>query len=240
MTDRPQPMAEHLAELRRRLLYALAAAVAGIAVATFFVHRLLKWILAEARAEAGIIPVQYSFTDAFLTELKLAVIGGLMLAFPLVLYQVVAFVLPALTARERQLLFTGLPLTVLLFVGGCGFGWFVVVPFTRRFFLGVATAAGVQPLITPGAYLSFVLGICLPLGILFELPLVVVILARIGLLSAVAMARMRKHALLVLLILAAVLSPPDVVSMGLFLIPLYGLYELSILVARVAGPRGEG
>lgn len=237
MVDRPQSVLEHLTELRRRILYALAAVVAGVGLAAVFVHRLLSEILTRLRVETGILTVQYSFADTFLTELKLAVLGGLVLALPLVVYQVVAFVLPALTPGERRLLYIGLPAAAGLFLGGCAFGWFVVVPITRAFFLRVAAGAGIQALITPGAYVSFVMNLCLPLGLAFELPLVVVVLAKVGLLPAHTLQRVRKYAFLAILILAAVLSPPDVISMTIFLVPLYGLYELSILLARAVGPR---
>lgn len=236
MSDRPQPVLEHLAELRRRIIYALAAVAAGVGLAAIFVHRILLVIITDLRAETGIVPVQYSFADTFLTELRLAVIGGLALALPLVLYQAVAFVLPALKPWERRLLYVGLPAAVLLFLGGGAFGWYVVVPTTRAFFLRVAAGAGVQAFITPGAYIGFVMGICLPLGLAFQLPLLVGLLARIGLLSARKLSRVRKYAFLVILVLAAVLSPPDVISMALFLVPLYGLYELSIVLARAVAP----
>lgn len=237
MVDRPQSVVEHLTELRRRILWALAAVAAGVGVAAVFVHRVLSGVITRLQAETGVIAVQYSFADTFLTELKLAVLGGLLLALPLVVYHAAAFVLPGLTPAERRILYVGLPAAAGLFLGGFLFGWFIVVPITRAFFLRVAAGAGVQALITPGAYISFVLGLCLPLGLAFELPLVVVVLAKVGLLSAQAMLRVRKYAFLAILVLAAVLSPPDVVSMAIFLAPLYGLYELSILLARMAGPR---
>lgn len=237
MVDRPQSVLEHLTELRRRILGALAAVAAGVGLAAVFVHRLLMEVITRLQAETGIRVVQYSFADTFLTELKLAVLGGLVLALPVVVYQVVAFVLPALTPAERRLLYIGLPAAAGLFLGGCAFGWFVVVPITRGFFLRVAAGAGVEALITPGAYISFVMNLCLPLGLAFELPLVVVMLAKVGLLSARALLRVRKYAFLAILVLAAVLSPPDVISMAIFLVPLYSLYELSILVARAVGPK---
>jgi sec-independent protein translocase protein TatC len=181
--------------------------------------------------------IQYSFSDAFMAEFRLAILAGLVLAFPVVLYQVVAFILPALMPPERRLLYIGLPFATVLFLGGWAFGWFVVVPLTKVFFLDLAAGLSVQPTITPQGYLDFVLDLCNPLGLAFEMPLLVLILSRIGLVSAQFLARIRKYAFLIILIIAAILSPPDVVSMTIFFVPLYGLYEFSILLARVAGKK---
>lgn len=231
--DRPQTVMEHLSELRNRIIKVILAIVISVMVMVFFAHDAMTYILSTATAD-GVELVQTSFSDAFLTEFRLAIMGGLVLAFPVVLYQVVAFVLPALRPAERRILYVGLPFATLLFAAGWAFGWFVVVPITKGFFLSVARSAGVNAMITPREYISFILGICNPLGIAFELPLVVLILARIGLITAGFLARVRKFAFLAIMILAAVLSPPDVISMSIFLLPLYGLYEFSILLARLA------
>ncbi len=239
MEDKPQPLVEHLQELRQRIIYALISFVIALIVSVVFVHRVFSFILETAKANANLMMVQNTMGDAFMTEFRLAVILGLVLASPFVLYQIIAFILPALKPHERRLLFIGLPFATLLFVAGWTFGWFVVVPLTKVFFLDVAASVGVENMITPSAYISFVLSICNPLGIAFELPLVVLILARIGLLSARWLRRVRKFAFLGLMVLSAFLSPPDVVSMGIFMVPLYGLYELSILLAAIAEKRRD-
>lgn len=231
--DRPQTVMEHLSELRNRIIKSILAIVISVMVMVFFAHDAMTYILSTATAD-GVELVQTAFSDAFLTEFRLAIMGGLVLAFPVVLYQVVAFVLPALRPPERRILYAGLPFATLLFFAGWAFGWFVVVPITKGFFLSVARSAGVNAMITPREYVSFVLSICNPLGIAFELPLVVLILARIGLVTSGFLGRIRKFAFLAIMILAAVLSPPDVISMSIFLLPLYGLYEFSILLARLA------
>ncbi|HYG56986.1 MAG TPA: twin-arginine translocase subunit TatC, partial [Symbiobacteriaceae bacterium] len=196
MSDKPQSIVEHLTELRQRIVRSLLAIVVCVGVAVAFAHRAFTFILSTAASDpkVPVTLVQMSFSDAFLTEFKLAVIGGLILAFPFVLYQAVAFIIPALKPNERRLLYFGLPFATLLFVAGWAFGWFVVVPITRGFFIDIAANAGVGNYITPSAYISFILGICNPLGIAFELPLVVLILARIGIVSARLLSRIRKFA----------------------------------------------
>lgn len=237
MTDKAQPIVEHLQELRRRIVYSLIALLVAVIGAFAFSGAALSHILATAKTDTNIILVQNTFADAFLTQFRLALIGGMILALPFVIYQLVAFIVPALKPAERRILYIGLPFATLLFAIGWAFGWFVVVPITKSFFLGVATGFEIQNQITPSNYLAFVLSICNPLGIAFELPLVVLILARIGLVTAAFLARVRKFAFLILLIVAALLSPPDIISMGIFMVPLYGLYEFSILLARFAAPK---
>lgn len=237
MSDKAQPIVEHLQELRRRIVYSLIALLVAVIGAFAFSGAALSLILATATTDTNLILVQNTLADAFLTQFRLALIGGMILALPFVLYQLVAFIVPALKPAERRILYTGLPFATLLFLIGWSFGWFVVVPITKSFFLGVSSGFQIQNQITPSNYLSFVLSICNPLGIAFELPLVVLILARIGLVTAGFLSRVRKFAFLILLILAAVLSPPDIISMGIFMIPLYGLYEFSILLARFAAPK---
>lgn len=233
MMDRPQSVMDHLQELRRRIVYSLIAIVVAVGVAVAYSHQIFLLILETGKSIPNVVIVQNTLGDTFLTEFRLAIIAGLVIAFPVVLYQIVAFVLPALMPGERRILFMGLPFATLLFLVGWFFGWFVVLPITRTFFIEVATDAGVTTHLTPGAYVDFVLGICNPLGLAFELPLVVLILARIGLISSGFLGRIRKFAFLALLLLAAVLSPPDVISMSIFMVPLYGLYEVSILLARL-------
>lgn len=236
MQDKELTLVEHLTELRQRIIKSLIALAAGFFVAVFLSQPVFKAILDQARAD-GVQLIQYTYADTFLTQIKLSLILGVVLAFPVVLYQAIAFILPALRPEEKRILFIGLPFGAGLFLAGWAFGWFVVVPITKQFFQSMALGNEVAVAITPSAYLSFVLGICNPLGIAFELPLVVLILARIGLVTYQGLARVRKYAFLALMILAAVLSPPDVISMIIFLVPLYGLYEFAILLARWAAPK---
>lgn len=240
MQDKPQSIVEHLTELRQRIVWSLLAIVVCVSGTMFFSHRMFTYILSTAtESEHKVLLVQNHFSDAFMTEFRLAIISGLIIAFPIVLYQIVAFILPALKPGERRILYFGLPFATLLFLAGWSFGWFVVVPLTKTFFLDLSASAGVQNQITPSAYIDYVLGLCNPLGIAFELPLVVLILARIGLVTASFLARIRKYAFMAILVVAAILSPPDVISMVIFLVPLYGLYEFSIVVARIGGKARE-
>lgn len=239
MIDNPQSIFEHLKELRTRIISTVIALMVGVVIAFIFSRPFMHYILSTATTTGDVTLVQLTFADSFLAEFKLAIIGGLVLASPFVLYQIVAFILPALRSEEKRLLWIGLPFAALMFVAGWSFGWFVVVPITKEFFMSVSRQLGVTNQITPSGYIAFVLGICNPLGLAFQLPLVVLILARIGLVTSQLLGRVRKFAFLGIMILSAVLSPPDVVSMSIFMVPLYGLYEFSILLARFAGKRSQ-
>lgn len=227
----------HLQELRNRLIWSFLAVVIGIGIVAVYSDDALILILNSAKQGREIQLVATALSETFMVQFRLAIYGGLVLAGPVVLYQLLAFILPGLHPNERRLLYVGLPASVLLFAGGWAFGWFVAVPLTKIFFFDVAAGVGVTQFITPQTYLNFVLGLCNPLGLAFQTPLLVFIVARLGLVSAPFLGRIRKYALLILLVIAAVLSPPDLVSMSVFFVPLYLLYEVSIVVARLAAPK---
>jgi sec-independent protein translocase protein TatC len=237
MQDRPQPVMAHLQELRKRLIWSFLAVVVGIVIAAFYADQALALILASAKEGREIHLVATAISETFMVEFRLAIYAGLVLASPIVLYQIVAFILPGLHPHERRILYLGLPASAGLFILGWAFGWFVAVPLCKIFFFDVSANVGVDQLVTPESYLNFVLGLCNPLGISFQAPLLVFIAAKIGLVTAGFLRRVRKYALLLLLIIAAILSPPDLVSMTIFFVPLYALYEFSIFVAAFAAPK---
>ena len=236
MAEQQQSLFEHLAELRTRIIYALIALVVGVGVGLYFSQALFNFIIADIvkeAAEGGTSLIQLSPADTFMVQLRLGIITGIILAIPVILYQIAAFVLPALSGGERALLWVLLPGMVFLFGLGWSFGWFVVLPITRRFLEGFATASGVATTFTPRTYVDFIMGINNPLGIVFQLPLVVLILSKIGLVTARFLRRVWKYAVLVIFILAAFISPPTIIDQILLAIPMLILYEISIWLARL-------
>ncbi|HEY8450599.1 MAG TPA: twin-arginine translocase subunit TatC [Bacillota bacterium] len=227
------PLTEHLEELRRRLLIVLVPWVVLVGVAFTQADALLGLLARPAGTLVTLSPA-----EAFLTSLRLAAYVGTAAVSPLALYQAIAFVVPGLEPHERRLLLTVVPFAAVLFVGGVAFGYLLVLPLAWRFLLGFAPA-NITPMISLGRYLSFVAGLTLPFGVVFELPVVVFLLARLGIVSAAFLRAQRKYALLLILVVAAVLTPPDVISQLLMAAPLYVLYEVSIWIARWAAPRGE-
>lgn len=242
MADQEMSLVDHLEELRRRLIYSALAFLVGTIVAYSFSEEILKFLLRPARPflESGRGEVVFrEVGEAFMLQLRIAIYAGLVLSSPVFLYQAIAFVLPALEPGERRLLFIVLPSFVVLFVTGVLFAYFVFLPFTVQFF-SEFTVAGLKSLISAGALIEFSLNFVLPFGVLFELPLLVAVLTRLGLVSPQALARNRKFAILAIFIVAALLTPPDVISQTMMALPMLALYEGSIWVSRLIKPRERG
>lgn len=226
---------EHLEELRRRLLIAIVAFAAGTLASFLFVETILGILIRPVTA-VGEQVVFLAPTEAFFVRVKVAALAGVLLSLPVVLYQVWRFVSVGLTQRERRSTVTLLPVSLLLFVAGGAFAFFAILPVGVRFLLGYRTEALV-PMISIGAYTSFATAFVLSFGLVFQLPVVVLFLARLGIVTPASLARGRRYALLGIAAISAVLTPGgDVVSMGMMAVPTYLLYEISIWVARIFAP----
>jgi sec-independent protein translocase protein TatC len=232
MEDRPMTIVEHLEELRRRLLITVLVFVAATAVAFLFVETILELLIRPVGQVVFLAP-----TEAFFVRVKVAALGGVLLSLPVILYQVWRFVSVGLTPHERRSTITLLPASLLLFLGGGAFAFFAILPVGVRFLLGYQTDALV-PMISIGAYTSFATAFVLAFGLVFQLPVVVLFLARLGIVTPASLARGRRYALLGIAVLSAVLTPGgDVISMGMMALPTYLLYEVSIWIARFFAPR---
>lgn len=225
------PLVEHLEELRRRLVVAVLALAAASVAGWFLAPQVLQVLLRPAQ-EAGAQMVQLTATELFWVYVKLAVAGGLTLCSPVLLYETMAFLWPGLEPGERRAALVLLPSAAVLFVAGTAFAYFLFLKYLFRFFLGF-TVPGVTPTLSVGGYVSMVLGLVLPFGGVFELPVLLALAARLGLLTPHFLARNRKYAVLVIFIVAAILTPPDPVSQVVMAVPLLVLYEVSLLVVRL-------
>ena len=227
-------LAEHLGELRRRLAICLAAVLIASCVGFALAERLIGWL---KRPAEGFLPrlAFFSPTEALVAYLKVAVGFGVVVALPVILAQLWAFVRPALSWRER---FYGMAFVwwgSLLFIGGAAFAYVVCLPLFLRFLLRIGEAQLV-PIISVSRYLGFATGVMLTCGVLFEVPLAMVFLTRVGLITPATLRRQRGIALLGLVVVAAFVTPTtDAISLLLMTIPLLGLYELAIVVSQWAG-----
>lgn len=218
---------DHLQELRRRLIISIIAVVICSGITYFYSEELIHFITAPAGKLYYMNPA-----EAFFTYLKASFFAGLLLALPVVLYQMWAFVLPALTRQERKVSFVLVPSSVLLFFTGLAFSYFFVLPAGIKFFVGFSTAE-LQPLFSIGQYFSFVVSFLLPFGVVFELPLFLVVLAKMGVITSAYLIGKRKIMLVMSFVVGAVISPtPDVFSQTMIAIPILVLYELSILLVK--------
>lgn len=230
--DRAQPLSDHLAELRRRLWKSVIVFIGLLWPGWMLSERLIAQI---ARVTGGPL-VFLGPTEAFAARVKLAALLALTLGTPVFIYQFWRFVGVALTVRERRVLLGALPFSYLLLTLGAAFGWFVIVPAGLRFLIGFATS-DVRALLSVQSCVSFALWTSLGLGLLFQLPVVIGALARWGWVRSAVLGRYRRHAVVGILVAAAVLTPgPDVFSQVLLAVPTYALFEISLLVARWVEP----
>ncbi len=231
---------EHLEELRRRILKALVAVFVGF---------LLCWTFAKPIAEILARPIYrvlpegerlvfLGVTDAFILYVKVALLAGFFLAAPFVLYQVWRFIAPGLYQRERRHALPFIFFGTLFFVGGGAFAYFVAFPFALEFLIRMGEAF--EPQITVDRYYRFLMYIILGLGLMFELPIVIFFLARLGVVTPRFLMRHFRWAVLIIFVLAAVVTPtPDVVNLLLFAVPTILLYLLGVGAAALVGRKDK-
>lgn len=247
--DRKMNFWEHLEELRGRLIRSLAAYVAGAVIAWTYRDEILAWLwkpFAESWVAQG-IPGEPTLnfaapSDAFMAYMKLSLIGGLLIAAPVIFYQLWSFVAPGLYGKEKKYVIPFVFFSTVLFVGGGLFGWQIAFPITFDYFLGLAgTAKGaglaIQPVVMMGEYLDFVTQILLAFGLVFELPLFILFLSIAGIVNWLQLLRFGRWFVLVAFVVGAVISPPDTTSQLVMAIPLCILYFVSIGLAYLFGKR---
>ena len=238
--DDKRPFTSHLEELRNRLIKASIAVGVGFAVSYAFKEKLFQILTAPLISvmKPGETLIYTNLPEAFFTFLKTAFLSGILLASPIIIYQFWMFTAPGLYRQEKRLLLPVVFLSSIFFVGGALFGYFIVFPWGFKFFLGFASET-VRPLPSMKEYLSFSSKLLLAFGLVFELPLIITFLAKLGLVSVEFLKKNRKYAVLLFFIGAAILTPPDVVTQIMMAMPLMILYEISIIGARIFGKKKE-
>lgn len=233
------PLSEHLEELRTRLIRSLIALAVGTGLcynwAEGIFKELLRPLIINLPGNSRLIFTE--LTEAFLTYFKVAIFGGFVLASPVIFYQLWKFVSPGLYRKERKVILAGAVLSTAGFLAGMAFGYFVAIPQVFSFFLSFGRSL-IVPMPSMKESLSIILRLLLIFGVMFELPLIMYLLGRAGILTPLLLRKGRKMAVVGILLLAAVLTPPDVVSQVLIAIPLYALFEVGILLCDL-GARGR-
>ena len=245
MKVRETSLRRHLEELRKRVIIAVLTVVATTVVAFVFYDDIIRLLLRPADLEAatggdaGLVFVEV--TEMLAVTMKISLVSGLVLAFPVVLYQIIMFVAPGLTSREKRYLFAFMPAVVLAFAAGVAFGYFVLIPPAISFLLGWGSDLA-TPMIRIGNYVNVMLMLLFWMGVVFETPLVMFILAKLGVVSSKGFARWRRQWVVVAFILGALITPTfDPINQSLVALPLIFLYEVGIWLAKFgARARTEG
>jgi len=228
--DRKFSILDHLEELRKRLFFALMGLVICLIISFFFTENIILFL---SRPAGGLENLQaIEVTENVGVFMKVALLSGFTLSLPWILFQIMKFVIPGLTRTEKKWLFLSIPFATLLFILGIAFAFFIMLPSALPIltqFLGITTTIRVE------SYIDFIINLMFWIGISFELPLIVFILARLGIVNAKSLLNGWRYALIAMAILAALITPTvDPINMAIFMLPLFLLYLLSILLAKLA------
>lgn len=237
-----QPLIEHLAELRKRLVWTVMIFTVIAAIAYYFAADIYAFLTAPLAQQGGGMPdrrlIYTGLTEAFTTYLKLALFAAGLITVPFIMLQIWLFMAPGLYPSEKRRVLPFFLAAPLLFAAGAALCFFIVIPIAWEFFLSfeVQQPANGLPIILEarvGEYLSLTMTLIFAFGFAFQLPIILGLLAQFGIVKAEHLARFRRWALVLILIMAALLTPPDILSQTALAIPLYCLYEISIALVRL-------
>jgi sec-independent protein translocase protein TatC len=240
MADDQLPFTSHLEELRKRLMIAAGAWLAAFLGCYSFAEKLFQFVAEPVRAAlpAGSSLVFINATEPFFTYLKVAAVAGLLVSLPVVLWQLWAFIAPGLYGHEKRFAIPFVLVSCLCFGAGTYFGFIYVFPTIFTFLIAFGTGTGeISAMLSMGGYLTLSTRLLLAFGLVFELPVVIFFLARMGVVDHKWLSKNRKYAILVAFIVGAILTPPDVFSQTAIAGPFIILYEVGIIVARLFGKK---
>lgn len=224
----------HLEELRSRLVRSALAVLAAFFVCYWQVKPIFHWLVQPLREVLPDSPlVTLKLTEAFMTYLKLALWAGLLVASPVVLYQIWAFIAPGLYRHEKRLVAPLVITSTILFVLGALFTYYLVLPFAFKYLILEFASGDVKATLSMASYVSSTCLFMATFGLIFQIPLLLMLLARMGIVQGSTLARNRKYVFLASFVMGAILSPPDVLSQSLVSVPLFLLFEISIWIIRI-------
>jgi sec-independent protein translocase protein TatC len=246
--DKPMPLLEHLMELRRRLMWSIAAFAVCFGVSYYFagsIYYFLAEPLAQVLREQGNPDPHLIYTqlyEAFFTRIKVGFFGGAFIGFPVIATQIYLFVAPGLYRSEKRAMLPFLAATPILFTLGAALAYYFVFPFAWRFFASFQDPTGggglpIELLPKVSEYLDLVMKLIFAFGITFQLPVLLTLLAKVGIVSSASLKKFRRYAYVGMFVIAAILAPPDIITQCGLAVPLIGLYEISILMARWVEPK---
>jgi sec-independent protein translocase protein TatC len=238
MTEDKQPFLSHLKELRDRLVVCIIALAVAFVFTYYFKEKIFGFLMDPF---VKVMPAGSSFiftgvTEAFIAYFKISIVAALFLAAPVILYEIWMFVAPGLYEKEKKYVYPFIFFGSICFIFGALFCYYLVMPAVYRFFVSYA-ADFIIPMPDLKSYMSLTLKMLIIFGIIFQMPLVTFCLAKAGIINTRLLTTKRRYAILAIVILSAIITPPDVASQLFLALPLWGLYELSILITRAFGKK---
>jgi len=235
--EREMPFLDHLEELRWRLLKSIISVFVMMVICFFFSDYILELLLFPGKQIEPPVPLQVlKVQTVFIIKLEIALVAGIIFSLPVIFYQLWQFLMPGLLVGERKLIPVIVFFSVLCFLAGGAFAYFIIIPYALQFFLSLAPI-DIQNNIALDFYIGFLLRLIFVFGIVFELPMLSLVLSKIGLITPEFMRKYRKYAIVGAFILGALLTPPDPTTQVLLALPIVILYEVSIYIAKIFGTK---
>ncbi len=233
--DEKQTLMEHFEELRKSIIISVVAVLVAAVACFNYNEQLLRIVTLPLRALNQQLIVT-GVTEAFFVKLQISIFAGFVIAFPIVAWSIWRFIKPALYPQERKYIYILFPITLILFAAGVLFAYFGILPLVLNFFIYIA-GENLETMFKVDQYVSFVMSFSIPFGLVFELPVVTFFLTKMGVIKPQMLSKNRKYAILIIVILAGALTPgPDPISQVMMAVPVYILYEVSIVVAKWSKP----
>lgn len=222
---------EHIEELRKRIIIVAIFFLAAMIGSFFIAEPVIIFLQQEAE---GLTMNAFRLTDPLKIYMQFAFILSFIITAPIALYQLWAFISPGLYEKEQRITLSYIPISVVLFLGGVSFSYFILFPFVVDFMKRLSERLDIQQVIGINEYFTFLIQLTLPFGLLFQLPVIVMFLTRLGIIQPFFLIKIRKYAYFGLLVIAGLITPPEIISHLMVTIPLFILYEISIFISRIA------
>jgi sec-independent protein translocase protein TatC len=238
MNQKDMTVYEHIAELRKRLIYVVVFFFIAV-IGGFFMAEPIIVYLQHTDEAKELTMNAFRITDPLKIYMQMAFVISFVLTTPVLFYHLWAFISPGLYHKERKVTLSYIPISLLLFIAGISFSYFILFPFVIDFMTRIADKLDINQVIGINEYFQFLFQITVPFGILFQLPVVIMFLTRLGILTPMFLSKIRKYAYFVLLVIAAFITPPDLISHLMVTIPLFILYEISIWISKIAYKKAQ-